>query len=257
MKINIESSTSCNAKCTFCPRYEMTRPMGEMSDKLFHKIIKEGKEMGVRHFSPFMNGEPFVFSKIWQWLDYMEKEGVGVSLYTNAEFVDVDRLVKYKNIRYVNCSVNAATKETYDKIMRGPDYKRVLKNVQELFKKAPFTVRASFIKNELNIHEIDDFRRMFKRVKIEQFDDWTGDRHSKYERKGQKIPCYVLLKQMFILWDGRVVPCCMDYNAKMVLGDANKQHLKDIWDSNQWMHDKHLNLDFNIPICKSCNYNVA
>lgn len=256
MKINFESSTACNAECTFCPRYEMTRPMGQMSDELFHKIITEGKNMGVKHYSPFMNGEPFVFPKIWDWLDHMANEGVEVSLYTNAEHVDVDRLVQYENIRYVNCSVNAATEETYDKIMRGPKFKKVVKNVEELFEKAPFYVRASFIKNEGNIHEVEEFKKMFPRVKIEQFDNWTGDRYSEYERKGKRIPCYVLMRQMFILWDGKVVPCCMDYNAKMVIGDANHQHLQEIWESNQWMRDKHKKYDFDIDICKNCNYNV-
>jgi radical SAM protein with 4Fe4S-binding SPASM domain len=235
----------------------MTRPMGEMSDELFHKIIKEGKEMGVNRYSPFMNGEPFVFSRIWEWLDYMEKEGVWAALYTNAELIDVERIVKYRNIQYLNCSVNATTKETYDKISRGPDFEKVVSNVNELFKKAPFMVRASFIRCEDNIHEEEDFKKMFPKVKIEQFDDWTGARHSKYERKGNKIPCYVLLNQIFILWDGRVVPCCMDYDAKMVIGDANKQSLKEIWDSCEWMREKHRNLDFNIPICKKCNYNVS
>ena len=65
MKIQFESSTACNAKCTFCPRYDMTRPKGEMSDELFYKIIKEGKEIKDSVFIPFLNGEPFVFPRIW------------------------------------------------------------------------------------------------------------------------------------------------------------------------------------------------
>jgi len=234
----------------------MTRKGGEMSDELFHKIIKDGKAMGIYRYSPFMNGEPFVFPRIWEWLDYMEKEGVKVSLYTNAEYLDVERLIKYNNIQYINCSVNAATEETYDKIMRGSDYKKVIKNVNELFNKASFMVRASFIRCEENIHEEEEFKKMFPKTKVEQFDDWIGARHSKYERRGKRVPCYVLFNQMFILWDGRVVPCCMDFDAKMVLGDANRQSLKEIWDSYKWMREKHRNDDFDIPICNKCNYNV-
>jgi radical SAM protein with 4Fe4S-binding SPASM domain len=254
MKINFESSTACNAKCTFCPRYDMTRQMGNMSDETFHKIIKDGKEMGVTNYSPFMNGEPFVFPKIWEWLDYMEKEGVTVSLYTNAEHIDVDRIIKYKNIKYINCSVNASTEETYNKIMRGPDYKKVVKNTNELFEKAPFLVRASLIKNELNANEVEDFN--YPKVKIEQFDNWTGDRESEFERKGKKVPCYVLFKQMFVLWNGDVVPCCMDYDGKQILGNVNDNTLKEIWDYSKWMRNKHTNKDFDTFVCRNCNYNT-
>lgn len=258
MKINFESSTSCNARCTFCPRYEMTRPRGEMSDELFHKIIKDGKAMGIRAYSPFMNGEPFVFPRIWQWLDYMEKERVWVSLFTNAEFLDVERLIKYTNIQYVNCSLNAATKETYNKIMRGPNYDIVIKNIDTLLKLAPFHTRVSFVTCDDNIHELEQFKSMYrsKKRKVNGFANWTGDRYAEIARKGNKIPCWVLLHQMFILWDGSVVPCCMDYNGKMILGDANKNTLKEIWDNYSWMRKKHQNFDFDIPVCNNCNYNV-
>ena len=257
MKINFESSTACNARCTFCPRYDMTRKMGQMSDELFHKIIKEGKEAGVRRYSPFMNGEPFVFPRIWKWLDYMEKEGVQVGLYTNAEYLDVDRILKYKNIWYISCSINAATKETHKKVMRGPDFDVCVKKTKDLIERAPFFARASFVRCDDNIHEEQAFRDMFpRRAKVCGFANWTGDRDAKVARKGKKIPCNVLLTQMFILWNGDVVPCCMDYDGKMVVGNANKEHIKDLWDKLNWMRVKHKNNDFNIPICKKCNYNV-
>ena len=256
-KVNFESSTSCQARCTFCPRYDMTRPMGEMSDELFHKIIKDGKEARVYRYSPFMNGEPFVFPRIWEWLDYMEKEGVQVGLYTNAEYLDVDRLIKYKNIWYVSCSINAATAETHKKVMRGPDFNTCVSNTKDLIKRAPFYVRASFVRCDENIHEENAFREMFpRRAKVCGFANWIGDRDAKVARKGNKIPCYVLLTQMFILWDGRVVPCCMSYDAQMVIGDVNKQTIREIWNNNKWMREKHKNHDFNIPICLKCNYNV-
>jgi radical SAM protein with 4Fe4S-binding SPASM domain len=32
-----------------------------------------------------------------------------------------------------------------------------------------------------------------------------------------------------VLWDGRVVPCCRDSDAALVLGDLTKQSLEEIW----------------------------
>jgi radical SAM protein with 4Fe4S-binding SPASM domain len=230
--------------------------MGEMSDELFHKIIKEGKEMKAAFFSPFLNGEPFVFSRMWKWLDYMEKEGVQTVLYTNGEFLDVDRLIKYKNIRYVNCSFNGATKETYDKVMRRPDYDTCLKNIKELVEKAPFNVKVSMVVTEDNQHETELFKKMWgTKRKMRPFLNWAGGEKSSIAKIGGKKPCYSLLQHMTILWDGRVVPCCMDWDGEMILGDVNKNTLKEIWDSYEWMREKHKNLDFDIPICKKCNFN--
>lgn len=259
MRINFESSTACNARCTFCPRYDMTRPMGQMSDELFHKIIRDGKDLKASIYYPFMNGEPFVFPKIWQWLDYMEKEGVMIALHTNAEYMDVDRLIKYKNISYVYCSLSAATKETHEKVMRGPKYEVVKNNIDNLLKKARFRVRVSFVMTEDNIGDLELFQSQYKRNirAVSYFANWTGARHSSFEKKGQRVPCRTIFIHMYILWDGRVVPCCMDYDGRQILGDANKQTLREIWNNALWLRNKHKRYEFDdIPICKNCNYNV-
>ena len=88
--IQFEGLSVCNASCNFCPVSTcMTRTRGEMSDELFHKIIKEGKQLGIRKYVPFLNGEPFLHKKIFVWLDYMEKEGVNFHLYTNGSLLNL------------------------------------------------------------------------------------------------------------------------------------------------------------------------
>jgi radical SAM protein with 4Fe4S-binding SPASM domain len=229
-----------------------------MSDELFYKIIKEGKEMGVTRYSPFMNGEPFIFPKIWNWLDHMEKEGVKVALYTNGEHIDVDRIVKYKNIEYLNFSINATNAETHKKVMRGPDFDKVTENYFKAREKAKFLVRASLVKTEANVAEVDEFNKKFVKTEVCEFSNWTDSRHSTLEKKGKRIPCWVLFNQMFILWDGTVVPCCMDFDGKQVMGDANTQSLKEIWEYSDWMRKRHRQNDFDsVAVCRGCNYNVV
>lgn len=255
-KINFESTTGCSAKCKFCTRYRMTREHGEMSDELMRKIIKEGKEMGVKNYSPFLMGDPFVFSRIWEWLDYMEKEGVEVSLYTNGTHIDIDRLLKHKNIRYLNFSINAATPGTHKTIMRGPVFEEVKRKYDYAREKAYFPVRASFVITQDNVNEIDEFKKLFPSHEVTGFSNWTGDVSDPLERRGERIPCWVLFHQMTILYDGTVVPCCMDYDGKQVMGDADLQHLKDIWENSEWMRERHRNYDFGTFVCRKCNYNV-
>jgi len=234
----------------------MTRPQGEMSDELFHKIIKEGKEMGANQFLPFLNGEPFMFPRIWEWLDYMKD--VRVYLFTNAELMDVDRIIKYKNIRYICCGINAATKETHKKIMRGPDYDTVVSKVKELIKKAPFKVFVSMVVVNDNKHEAKLFKTIWgKHAVFGDFKNWGGARHDKMEKKSaNRVPCVSLMHSLSILWDGRVVPCCLDFDGKQIIGDANKQSLKQIWEQSAWMRDQHRKFNFNMVPCKECNQNI-
>jgi radical SAM protein with 4Fe4S-binding SPASM domain len=228
-----------------------------MSDELFHKIIKEGKEITKAFFVPFLNGEPFLFKRIWEWLDYMRDQRVRVHIYTNAEFMDVDKLVKYPNISVICCSLNATTKETYNKVVRGPDYDKVVKNIKDLIKKAPHKVYVSMVIVETNQHEVKSFKKMWgKHAIFGEFKNWGGEIHDKLEKTGKRVPCYSLLNCITILWDGRVVPCCLDYDGKQILGDVNQNTLQEIWHKSQWMRNCHRDMDFNMSPCLNCNQNT-
>jgi radical SAM protein with 4Fe4S-binding SPASM domain len=233
----------------------MKRKGGQMTDELFHKIIKEGKEIKDSYFVPFLNGEPFVFPKIWEWLDYMRD--VKVLLVTNAEYMDVDRLIKYPNIISVYCSVNATTKETHKKVMRGPDFDKVIKNVESLIAKSKFRIRVSMVVVEANQHEVKDFKKRWgRRAKTCRFVNWMGDVHDPLELQGERFPCKALMDGITVLWDGRVVPCCLDYEGKLIIGDANKQTLSEIWGQSSWMRECHNKLQFDMDPCRNCNHNT-
>lgn len=258
--IQFEISTFCNANCTFCPRSSLTRPQGTMTDETFHKIIQEGKAMGVRRFIPFLNGEPFINPKIFDWLDYMQKEGVSTCLFTNAELLDqdkVDKLAKYTNIEYINCSFNAATEETRKKIMPGSNFETTKKNIDYLIKTVPFKVKVGMTVVENNFPEKEAFRKMWGgRAKFGDFVNWAGDKHDPQEKIGDKIPCPQLLTHLNVLWDGRVCLCCFDFDGKVILGDLNTQSLLEIWDNAEPLRQKHLSLDFDLPLCRDCNNNA-
>ncbi|MCX6701998.1 MAG: radical SAM/SPASM domain-containing protein [Candidatus Zambryskibacteria bacterium] len=256
MKINIESSTVCQGHCSFCPTRGMTRKMGMMSDELFHKVIKEGKEMGIKVYSPFMTGEPFLFPKIYQWMDYMTKEDVMINLYTNGEFMDVDRLVKYPNVCSVTVSLNGATKETHEKIMGISNFDKIKAKIEDLIKKAHFGVMVSMVITEDNLHEVELFKKMWgEHAFCGRFINYAGAKHSSLEKSGIKKPCSHL-RVMNILWDGRVPLCCLDYDGQVILGDVNKQSLREIWNNARPIRNRHHALDFDMPLCRDCNFNI-
>jgi len=232
-----------------------------MSDELFHKIIKEGKEAGVSKFYPFLNGEPFMFPRIFEWLNYMDKQSVNVHLYTNAALLDkdkVDLLAQLNCVRYVYCSFNGATKHTYEKIMRGLDYEKTRENILYLISQAKFQIRVGMVLTQDTIPEIDAFKKLWgRRAKLPMFKNWTGAKHDPAEYTGARIPCRQVRTHMTVLWDGRVCLCCFDYDGKVIVGDLNKQSVKQVWTQNKPLRDKHYALDFDTPLCKTCNFNIS
>jgi hypothetical protein len=57
-----------------------------------------------------------------------------------------------------------------------------------------------------------------------------------------------------VLWDGRVVPCCHDYDGHVVLGDLREESLSQIWDgvAGQRFRDRNYESEF----CRQCAFSL-
>lgn len=49
------------------------------------------------------------------------------------------------------------------------------------------------------------------------------------QRTLSQFPCYYPWHSISITWDGKVVPCCRDFDASMILGDLNRQSIAQVW----------------------------
>ena len=70
--------------------------------------------------------------------------------------------------------------------------------------------------------------------------------------------CWEPWHGLHILWDGKVVPCCWDYDGKYILGDLNKQTLEEIWNGKkmQELRKQCATNNFTIPICVKCTEKI-
>ena len=48
---------------------------------------------------------------------------------------------------------------------------------------------------------------------------------------GERVFCYGLRDQIGVLWDGTVVPCCLDHEGDLALGNLLDQELSEILES--------------------------
>jgi hypothetical protein len=256
--IQLESSTLCNGHCVFCPHFDMTRPEGEMTNTLFHKIVDEAIAMGVEMVTPFLNGEPFLFPRIFEWLDYLQAHNLKFVLFTNGSALSKERAVrlnKYKNLTDLIFSMHGYDQPSYE-AQTNLSYQQVKQNIEYFATIAQVPFHVYMLDTAINHPGIDVFLKTWADFHpyYAKYNNWAGKRPASMQ--GTKVPCDRLLSEMTIYWDGRVNLCCMDSDAGVILGDANTQSLSDIWASNQWMRDKHRAMDFDIPLCKICNKNI-
>jgi radical SAM protein with 4Fe4S-binding SPASM domain len=59
---------------------------------------------------------------------------------------------------------------------------------------------------------------------------------------------------MTVTWDGDVVPCCFDYNKKLVLGNVSGSTLSEIWNDSPMKNLRREFIENKIsnPLCKNC-----
>ena len=48
--------------------------------------------------------------------------------------------------------------------------------------------------------------------------------------------CPQIFKSMQINSDGRVIPCCIDFKTANLIGDLNKESVKNIWNGQELIH---------------------
>jgi radical SAM protein with 4Fe4S-binding SPASM domain len=68
------------------------------------------------------------------------------------------------------------------------------------------------------------------------------------------VACTLPWEVMTVTWNGDVVPCCYDYDAKMVLGNMGEQSLSEIWngDKIQSIRKEFVANRVTNPLCRHC-----
>ncbi len=274
--INIEATNACNAGCVMCTHSIMKRKAGFMDSRLFKKIIDEISYLkNSNKTSIGLNniGEPLMDPYIIERVKYIKGRGLKVTFYTNASLLNKESSLVLINsgIDKIGFSLDAFMKRTYERIRRGLNFEITLNNIlqfltlrKKLSKNRPEVI-ITLIKMKENYNEL---RRHFIRWKslvedvvISDVHDWAGRikvngvNSPDIAPQIKRWPCRDLWENLIILYNGDVVPCCVDYDGEMILGNLSKDSLKKIWQGEklQIMRQLHLNREFNkLPVCKNC-----
>ena len=248
-EINLETTNFCNLRCISCPqRGEMSRKKGFMEFNLFKKIIDQASG-NVRNIQLHLFGEPLLHPDIVKQLKYAHEKKVNLGIFTNAALLTDEKaeaLAEYAD--RVVISFNGATKKVYESIQVGSNFETTMSKIKKFLeivnKKGKCLVKLKFLQMKENEREAKDFVSQWEKYKSKKVNvsvvkehDWAGQLENLpewQEQKRERYPCFLLWKMMAIGWDGRVGVCCYDFNFPIILGDLNKQTIKEVWNSEKY-----------------------
>lgn len=254
----IEPTSICNLRCTMCfqtdKSFRKKEFMGMMSWELFTKLADQAKDNDCRAITLASRGEPTLHSDFGKMLHYLNDAGIlDIKINTNATRLNEKIINDILSAGVSECvfSIDAADKETYEKIRVGANFEKVVANVR-LFHK----IREKNFPNSSTITRVSGVDVDEKQNKEEIIKFWSeivdeltintmNPRWDTYNNKimDNKEPCTQLWRQMYIWYDGIANPCDFDYESYLKVGDANRQTIKEIWTGENYnqLRNDHLN----------------
>lgn len=247
-KIYIEITNSCNLNCSFCSKVKKT--LRFMTLEEFEMILKKIKDY-TDYIYLHVKGEPLLHPKVIDFINLADKYNLKVNLTTNGTLFNkcATELGKCKNLNKINFSLhcenntNTYFEDIFDNIKFLSNNTTViyrlwtLKN-NELDDKSTLIVNK--IKNYYNLStETVEKIKKEKNIKIQSTiyvdkdNEFVWPKESEYTSNGY---CYALKTHIAILVDGTVVPCCLDSNGKIELGNIYNDSIDGIMNSTRYIN---------------------
>jgi len=268
-KIYLEISNICNLHCSFCPGTE--RKKRSLTEEEFSFLLPK-----LRPYSDFLYfhlmGEPLCHPKLHQFLELAGNAGFKVILTTNGTLLPQkqDILLTAHGLHKINISLHAF--EANDLEVPFEDY---LQGCFSFGKAAQgqkivvFRLWNNGGADELNQQILNTMEQFFPKP-------WKEDRRGirigekvflEYGDKfdwpdltapegSSRVFCYGLRDQIGILCDGTVVPCCLDHEGDLSLGNLFTEELDAILEKPRAraIYDGFTDRTACEELCRKCGY---
>ena len=276
-KIYIEITNSCNFDCSFC--FKTARATKFMSPDEFRVIVQK-----IRPFTNYIYlhvlGEPLLHPQLDEILSIAETAGLNINITTNGGLLDRKKEILFRHsIRQINVSLHDAEENiapdkwedylnsTLDFALKAaPDTYVCLRLWNSLNEQSQLfnSFIMSRIATEFNIseHSLDNDTngngiKLAEHIFLQRAPrfEWPDQ---KQEATQTQKHCYALRDHIAILADGQVVPCCLDADAVMNLGNIFDEELGEILNNEkvQQIRNGFANNTVTEKLCQTCGFNV-
>lgn len=280
-KIYVEITNVCNLKCDFCP---MTKRAPQfMTAAAFEEVVCKIKDLTDQIYLHVM-GEPLLHPELSTFLEIAHRHGLKVNVTTNGVLIEKakDVLLTSPAVKQVNFSLSSfeANRVTLSLEQYIEQITNFALEAQEktdivcslrLWNLDGETTKGANTWNEqimdyLESHLSLDFSIKEKcmtyrggklsnniYVNIATKFDWPDIEQTDLS---DKVFCYGLRDQIGILVDGTVVPCCLDSDGNIPLGNIFESSIESIIDSDRAkaMYTGFTNRQVTEELCKKCGF---
>lgn len=287
IQLGLEPTTACNLRCPQCISglRAFTRPTGRLKPEVFRGLLDE-LHPTLTKLILYFQGEPYLNPHFHEIVHYATQKGLFVGTSTNAHFLDPETAAATvaSGLQHLVISLDGLTQETYATYRKEGDLEKVLWGTRNLIaaKRAagshtPF-VELQFIVFRHNEHEIPALRKLAKELGVDklalktaQVYDLDGPgaaliptnpKYSRYQLQAAgfrlKAPllnhCWKLWSGAEVTWDGRVLPCCFDKDARHEMGRFPEASFREIWHSEAYHRFRRqlTQSRAEIDICRNC-----
>ena len=279
-RIYIELTNICGLRCSFCPT--KSRPTTTMDLEFFEKVIQQAQRF-TKEIACHVVGDPLSLSNLYEYLDIIHKYNMKALLTTSGYFIKnhtTDTLF-HPAVKQINISLNAFNKNdialSFDKYMEPilnlcyqklQQQKEIFINLrmwnldnimserdfnQQIFDKLSLFFNIELDLNSINPKEIKTIRLENKiLLHFDNYFEWPSMQNPIYGH-GR---CLGLSSHIAILANGVVVPCCLDSEGVINLGNLYNEKLIDILnkDITVDMRNGFRELKCTQELCLRCSY---
>jgi radical SAM protein with 4Fe4S-binding SPASM domain len=268
----VELTNFCNLKCPMCPHDLMTRGVGYMDFALFEDVVAQ-----VSRTNPDLRlhnmGESLFHPQIGRFIRFAGSRRLETILSTNATTLTDAKIEEIidAQLSWLYVSFDGASAATYERFRKGARYEREKAKVERLLQARQSRgsrfpqVLMSCLSLPGTESEVEEFRAHWRprvdAVRIKAADAWDGssarinDVVSDRQYPAGGSICGWPWQSVVVLWDGRVVPCCFDYDGKYVLGDLRRKSLAEIFNDQPMRELRRLLREGqagDIALCRAC-----
>ena len=284
--VQVQTINRCNASCRMCP-YPTTlalEPREVMEDAIYSKIAAECADAAELYdFVPMAQNEPLLDVKLAARIAEFKAQAQPhqmVELVTNGSALTPARFQQLSDagLDLLTVSVNADSEKTYQRVMDGLQWSRLLALLEHLRQvgSAQVNVYLRYVKQQGNAHEARSFVRRWQRhFNLMMYDvnnragavtnyaqvatvkhaftrrlrRWLGPRLFKV--------CPHVFSMMAIMQNGDVLLCGNDWYEREVVGNVKHQSLRAIYNSPRMQEVRELMRQGRydeIAPCRNCSF---
>ncbi len=261
VSVDMELTNQCASECLMCPRDDITRPKGMMSEDVFKtvsdKLVREGSLIT---FSGM--GDPLSHPGVFDWISDVRKKNCDVGIVINP--ASLNNKISHKLIESrpnsITISFPSIQKEVFEKLCPMVPFEDALQLTLELvdLSRGNVGLRITGITTEINSDEQEKFVSFWKKRDVRTGMTACHGRGGNlkdsdiYEPKTFGLDsgrCGLFQFHTFVTWDAEVLACCHDLTGATSIGNLINNDVSVIIERKQNI----LKSSMPFPVCRQCD----